>query len=135
MKLKGKTALITGGGTGIGRATALLLAEQGANIVINYSRSEESAIATKKEIEALGVEALTIQANVSKDDEVREMVNKTVEKFGRIDFLLNNAGTTNFVELNDLEGLKEEYWDNAFNVNSKGVFLTSRACASQLKAN
>ena len=135
MDLKGKTAIITGGGTGIGRATALMLAERGADIVINYSRSEESAIKTRDEVQSYGVKCIVVQADVSKDDEVRQLANKTIETFGRIDIVVNNAGTTDFVALDDLEGLKEEYWDRAFNTNAKGAFLVSRACAEQLKAN
>lgn len=135
MDLKGKTAIITGGGTGIGRAAALMLAERGANIVINYSRSIESAEETQADIKKLGVDCMTVKADVSKDDEVRQMAKKAIERFGRIDILINNAGVTDFVELNDLEGLKEEYWDRAFNINVKGVFFTSRACAEELKKN
>ncbi len=135
MNLQGKTALITGGGTGIGKATALMLAERGANIIINYSRSSDSANETRDEILKLGVKCLVIQADVSKDEEVRAMVKETMEQLGRIDIVINNAGTTDFVPLGDLEGLKEEYWDHALNTNVKGVFFVSRACSEQLKAN
>ncbi len=133
--VKGKVALITGAATGIGSSVAIMLAEKGANIVINYSKSAKDAEDTLKEVQGLGVEGITCQADVSKDAEVCQMVDKVIERFGRLDILVNNAGTTNFVELHDLEGLKEEHWDRAFNTNSKAIFFVSRACAEELKKN
>ncbi|MFB5660379.1 SDR family NAD(P)-dependent oxidoreductase [Alteribacillus sp. HJP-4] len=135
MKIDNKTAVITGAGTGIGRATALKLAEQGANIVLNYSRSKEEAEKTLREIESFGVKAFTYKADVSKVDEVEAMCKEAVDQFGSIDILINNAGATNFVELDDLDGMLEEYWDNTFNINVKGSFFVSRACAEELKKN
>ena len=135
MDIKGKVAIVTGGGTGIGRATTLMLAERGANVVINYSRSESDAEATLADVKQRGADGMIFKADVSKDAQVREMVKKTLERFGRVDIVVNNAGTTNHVALPDLEGLKEEYWDNAFNVNVKGHFFVSRACAGELKKN
>ena len=128
-----KVAIITGAATGIGRATALMLASQGVDIVINYSRSEREAREVKTEVEKLGVKALLYKADVSKDQQVRDMVKQTIEKLGRLDILVNNAGSTNFVNLEDLEGLKEEYWDRAMEVNAKGLFFASRAAAPELK--
>ncbi|MCM3716400.1 SDR family NAD(P)-dependent oxidoreductase [Halalkalibacter oceani] len=133
MSLKGKTAIITGGGTGIGRATALRLAEKGVNIVVNYSRSEQEAQATLEEIKALGVNGFVFRANVAEEGEIEAMVEETIKTFGQIDILVNNAGTTDFVELDDLAGLRSEHWDRAFSVNTKGVFMVSRACADHLK--
>lgn len=134
--LKGKVALITGAATGIGRAASLILAEKGANIVINYyPGTEKKAEDTFSEVQKFGVKGMIYPADVSKDAEVREMFNKAMELFGRLDILVNNAGVTNFVDLHDLEGLREEYWDRAFNVNSKAIFFTSRACAEELKKN
>ncbi|MFZ5942698.1 MAG: SDR family NAD(P)-dependent oxidoreductase [Bacillota bacterium] len=135
MDVKGKTALITGSATGIGRAAALELAKKGANVVINYSKSEKEARETLEEVLKIGVKAILIQADISQDDQVREMVREVESKFERIDILVNNAGTTNFVEFADLEGLKEEYWDRAFNTNVKSIFFAARACAEQLKKN
>lgn len=125
--------MITGGGTGIGRAIALLLAKEGVNIAINYSRSEEDAIKTCQEIEKLGVRSLYYKADVSKDEEVRAMVDKVVTEFGTLDILVNNAGMTHFVEHSDLEGMKDEYWDDIFGVNVKGMFFCCRAAAAELK--
>ena len=132
-KLAGKVALITGGGTGIGRAVALNLARAGADIGINYSRSAEEALKTQAEVKSLGVRCFIYLANVAKDTEVRDMVEKTVKDFGKLDILVNNAGMTHFVEHDDLEGMKEEYWDEIMAVNVKGMFFCSRAAAPELK--
>ncbi len=131
--LRGRTALVTGGGTGIGRAIALRLAREGINIVVNYSRSENEALEVEQTIVGMGVEAAAHKADVSNDGQVREMVAETLIRFGRLDILINCAGTTDFVALDDLEGLKEEYWDRAMDVNAKGIFLCCRAVAEELK--
>ncbi|MET3506590.1 SDR family NAD(P)-dependent oxidoreductase [Halalkalibacter oceani] len=131
--MEGKVALITGSSTGIGRAIALRLAKEGANIVINYSRSEKEAQETKKDIENLGVKCLVCKASVDDDEMVRRMVEETVKAFGRLDVLVNNAGVTNFVKHDDLEGLKDEYWDRVMNINVKGLFYCCRAAAPYLK--
>lgn len=127
MKLKGKVALITGGGTGIGRETALLFAQQGAAVAVNYSSSEKEALDTKSAIEGLGVPGAALKADISQNDEVRNMVDTVQKQFGRIDILVNNAGTTSFVPLEDLEGMTDEQWDRIFAVNVKGTFNCSRA--------
>ncbi|MDA8226158.1 MAG: SDR family oxidoreductase [Desulfitobacterium hafniense] len=133
--LKGKTALITGGGTGIGRSIALLLASHGVNIAINYSRSEKDASETKEEVLSKNVKSQIYKANVGTDSEVRQMMSDVIRDFGSLDILVNNAGVTHFVEHADLEGLKEEYWDNIMNVNVKGLFFCCRAAADELKKN
>lgn len=131
--LQGKTALITGGGTGIGRAIALLLARKGVNIALNYSRSEGDALQTQKEVKEHKVECHIYKANIAHDEEVRRMVNQVISDFGKLDILVNNAGMTRFVDHADLEGLKDEYWDEIFGVNVKGLFNTCRAAAEELK--
>lgn len=131
--LQGKTVLITGGGTGIGRAIALLLARKGVNIAINYSRSEAEALETQKDVQAMEVSCRIYQANVARDEEVRTMVGQVISDFGKLDILVNCAGTTKFVDHSDLEGLKDEYWDEIFGVNVKGVFNTCRAAADELR--
>lgn len=133
MNLQGRTVLITGGGTGIGRATALRLAQEGARIVINYARSAREAEQTGLDIEASGGSALVVQADVADRRQVEEMVAQIVAHYGTIDVVINNAGTTDFVALDDLAGMLDEYWDRAFNVNVKGMFHVSRACAEALK--
>lgn len=133
--LTGKVALITGGGTGIGRATALLLAAEGVDIAVNYSRSKEDAKKTVADIEALGRKAVALQANVADDASCRAMVDATVGELGRLDILVNNAGTTRKVDLDDLEGLTEEDWDSIVGVNVKGTFFCCRAAIPKMKAN
>ncbi|MFA5027280.1 MAG: SDR family oxidoreductase [Candidatus Methylomirabilota bacterium] len=130
---KGKVALITGGGTGIGRAVALGLATQGVNTVLNYSRSETEAAETAELVRAGGAACHLHAANVADDRAVRAMIASVVERLGRLDFLVNAAGVTDFVALTDLEGLKEEYWDRTLAVNVKGVFFVCRAAAPHLK--
>ncbi|MFA6506888.1 MAG: SDR family oxidoreductase [Treponemataceae bacterium] len=133
MDVKGKSVLISGGGTGIGRSCALRLAALGAKIAVNYSRSAEEAAATVAEILASGGKAVAIQADIAKDAEARAMAERVIAEFGRIDVLINNAGRTHYIEMADLDGVKEEQWDEIFNTNVKGTFLVTRACASALK--
>ncbi|MDR7866885.1 MAG: SDR family oxidoreductase [Sporomusaceae bacterium] len=128
-----KVALITGGGTGIGRAVALSLAAQGIDIVVNYSRSAKEADETAAAVRAAGAECLAEQADVADDAQVRRMVDNAVKRFGRLDYLVNSAGTTHFVDAGDLENMAGQYWDNIMSVNVKGVFFVCRACAPHLK--
>ncbi len=127
MSLSGKVALVTGGGTGIGRATVLLLAQEGADVAINYSRSEKEAEETAEAVKALGRKPFVVQANVVDDSAVRAMVSRTVGELGGLDILVNNAAITNWVDLKDLEGLTDELWEEVLDVNRKGTFHCSRA--------
>lgn len=128
-----KVALVTGGGTGVGRSTALQLARNGFDVAINYSRSETEAAQTKADVQQLGRQAITIKCDVSRDDDVRSMIDQCQEHFGRLDALVNNAATTHFVDLADLDGMKESMWDEILGVNLKGAFFVSRAAVSLLK--
>jgi 3-oxoacyl-[acyl-carrier protein] reductase len=128
-----KVILITGGGTGIGRETALRFAREGVHAAINYSRSVTEAEQTREDVESLGARGFCVKANVANDREVRDMVDAVIQEFGRIDILVNSAGTTDFVRHADLEGLKDEFWDRAFNVNVKGLFHSCRAVAGELR--
>jgi 3-oxoacyl-[acyl-carrier protein] reductase len=130
---KGRVALITGGGTGIGREVALMLAAQGVSSVLNYSRSEKEAAETAELVRARGASCLLYQANVADDGKVRAMIGAVVERLGRLDYVVNAAATTDFVALTDLEGLREESWDRTLAVNVKGVFFVCRAAALPLK--
>ena len=133
MQLSGKNAIVTGSAVGVGRATALALAKRGANVVVNYSRSEDEAKETVAEVERLGAKALLVRADVSQDKEVRAMVERAVDVFGSIHVLVNNAGTTAFVNFADLEGMTEDHWDRILAVNLKGPFFCSRAAAGPMK--
>jgi len=133
MEIRGKVALITGGGTGVGKGTALRLAQEGTNICINYAHSEKEANAAKAEVESLGVKCNVYKADVSNDQEVKAMIASVVKDFGQLDILVNNAGRTHFVSHNDLEGMKSEYFDDIFALNVKGTFFMCRAAAEFLK--
>jgi 3-oxoacyl-[acyl-carrier protein] reductase len=133
MRLKDQVALITGAGTGIGRATALKMAAEGAAVVVNYSRSKDEAEAVVALVRDAGGRAMAVQADISDDGRVRDMVGRAVSEWGRVDVLVNNAATTQFVELSDLEGLNEEVWDRILSVNVKGTFYCSRAVAPVMK--
>jgi 3-oxoacyl-[acyl-carrier protein] reductase len=128
-----KVAIITGSATGIGKAVAAGLARQGIHIVVNYSRSSAEAMQTAEEIRALGVSCLVEKADISDDDQVRRMVQNTVCRFGRLDYLVNSAGTTDYVPMNDLEGLLTEHWDRVMALNVKGLFFACRTAAPFLK--
>jgi len=122
--LDGKVALITGSSRGIGKAAALALAEQGGKIVVNYARASEAADAVVAQIEEMGTEAIALQADVSKADEVDALVKATMDKFGRIDVLVNNAGITRDTLL---LRMKPEDWQAVIDLNLTGVFLCCRA--------
>jgi 3-oxoacyl-[acyl-carrier protein] reductase len=133
MDVRGKTAIVTGSAVGVGRATALDLARRGANVVVNYSRSEDDAREALRLVEAAGTRALLVKADVSKDDQVQEMVRQAVATFDGLHILVNNAGMTHFVPFADLDGMKEQYWDDIYAVNVKGVFFCIRAAAKAMR--
>lgn len=135
MELKDKVALITGGGTGLGREIALQLAREGVHLAINYSRSREEAEQTVAEIKALGVQAQSFQADVSQVSQIKAMVAQVDEAFGRLDLLINNAGMTRFIPMTDIEAVKEEDWDTIFEVNTKGAFFAAQAVAPIMQRN
>ena len=135
MTLDGKAAIVTGSAVGIGRATALALARRGCHVVINYTRSEAEARATSQEIQKLGARALLHRCDVSDDAGVRAMVAAAEGAFGRLDVLVNAAGTTHFAPPEDLEAVTPEIWDRIFNVNVRGTFHVTRAAAPLLKSS
>lgn len=135
MELHNKVALVTGGGTGIGKAASLALSRLGAAVIVNYSRSLEDAEETVRRIQEEGGRAVAIQADVSRDEEVRRMVGKAVQLFGTVDVLVNNASITRHIPMNDLESATEEVWDELFDVNVKGMFFCARAVAPLMRSN
>lgn len=128
MRLRNKVAIVTGAGTGIGHAIALALAKEGANVVIGDIK-EDSAKTTATEIEAIGRKTLVVKCDVRSSSEVENMVQKTLEKFGKINILVNNAGVSTMALVVDMT---EEEWDFNLDVNAKGAFLCSRAVARQM---
>ncbi len=135
MQLTGKAAIVTGGGTGVGRATALALGRLGCSVLVNYSRSAAEAEATAAEVEALGVKAFAHRADVSDDAACRAMVAAAVKRFGRLDVLVNNAGTTRFIALKDLDDVNDDDWRKIFDVNVKGAFQAARAAKEAMLEN
>ncbi len=129
MQLEGKVALVTGASRGIGKAIALLLAENGADVAVNFAGSTAAAEAVAAEIEKMGRKAILVQGDVSKADVCAEMVDKVVKELGRIDILVNNAGITRDTLL---LRMKEEDWDAVLNTNLKGVFNCTKAAVKYM---
>lgn len=127
--LKGKTAVVTGASRGIGRAVALELAEQGANVVVNYSGSEAKAHEVVEAIKEMGGEAIAVRANVGNMEDVQAMMKEALAQFETIDILVNNAGITRD---NLLMRMKEDEWDDVININLKGVFNATKAVTRQM---
>jgi 3-oxoacyl-[acyl-carrier protein] reductase len=133
MELKGRVALVTGGAGGIGGAVVRSLANAGiGGIAINYRKSEKAAVELATELGRAGVNAQTVQADVQSDTQVRDMMKRIHEQFGRLDVLVNNAGVTYWVNLSDLEGLTDRIWDEILDINLKGAFRCARAAAPML---
>lgn len=122
--LQGKVAIVTGASRGIGRATALALAAEGAKVVVNYASSSSAADQVVAEITGIGGDAIALIADVSKADQVDALVDKTMEKWGRIDVLVNNAGITRDTLL---LRMKPEEWQAVIDLNLTGVFLCTKA--------
>ncbi len=123
MDLKEKTALVTGGSRGIGRAIAIKLASLGSDILFSYSSNEEKAKEVQLEIENMGRRVLAIKADVSKLNDVERMIQEGMNYFTKIDILVNNAGIT---KDNLLMRMSEEDWDSVFDVNLKGTFNVTK---------
>ena len=123
MRLSGKTTIVTGSRRGIGRAIALAMAREGANVVVS-DISREDCQKVVGEIEKLGRKGLALKCDVSDSEEVEDMVKRTVTEFGRVDILVNNAGIMDFKPFLELT---DEEWDKTLNVNLKGQFLCARA--------
>ncbi len=127
--LKDKVAVVTGASRGIGKAAALALASQGAKVVVNFARSNEAAEATVKEIMDIGGEAIALQADVSQSEQVDHLFKTTLDKFGRIDVLVNNAGITKDTLL---LRMKLEQWQAVIDLNLTGVFLCTKAVSKTM---
>jgi 3-oxoacyl-[acyl-carrier protein] reductase len=128
-------ALVTGGATGIGAAAVLALARAGYDVAINYSSSEKAARETAAAAEKLGTRTLLARCDVSDESGVRAMLKTIESEFGRLDVLINNAGTTAPWTPKDLESLSLEDWDRVFAVNVRGLFQVTRAAVPLLRAS
>ena len=125
---------MTGAASGIGRAAALALARAGYDVAINYSKSESAAKAVSGEAKKFGVKALLLRCDVADEAGVRAMLKAVEKEFGRLDVLVNNAGTTAEWKLKDLESISLEDWDRVFAVNVRGLFQVTRAAVPLLRA-
>ena len=132
MDIAGKAAIVTGAGTGVGRAVALQLARGGCSVLVNYCHSKEGAEKTAAEARELGVKAIAHQADVADDHACREMVARATRELGRLDVLVNNAGTTKFIPHAQLDAVTSEDWDQIIGVNLKGPFFCSRAAKAAM---
>jgi 3-oxoacyl-[acyl-carrier protein] reductase len=130
-----RAALVTGAASGIGCAVALALARAGYHVAINYSRSEKQAKTVSEDVKKHGVKALLLRCDVADEAGVRAMLKAVEERFGRLDVLINNAGTTAEWKHRDLESVSLEDWDRVFAVNVRGVFQVTRAAVPLLRAS
>jgi NAD(P)-dependent dehydrogenase (short-subunit alcohol dehydrogenase family) len=130
-----KVAIVTGSATGTGAAIAIQLAKKGYNVLVNYTKSKTEAEETVQLVEKEGVEALLHQADVSDDKQCRGMVAAAVEKWGRLDALVNNAGRTKFVPHQNMDDLSAQDFQDIYAVNTIGPFQMTRAAAPHLKAS
>lgn len=130
MRFKNKVAIVTGGSRGIGRAIALEFAKEGASVVVNYVKAEDKAKSLVMEIEKLGAKAIAVKCDVSKEQEVRKMIDQTLKTFGRLDILVNNAGIVFDIPFFDKT---TEHWKRTLDVNLMGVFFCSKYAAIQMK--
>jgi 3-oxoacyl-[acyl-carrier protein] reductase len=135
MDVEGRAGIVTGAGTGIGRATALALARRGCAVLVNYSRSREAAERVAEEVAAHGVRGFAHCCDVSDEAACSAMVETAVQTFGRLDILVNNAGTTSFIPHDRLEDVKVEDWDRILGVNLRGPFQCARAAKPALEAS
>lgn len=129
-----RVALVTGSATGIGRAAAWRFAERGYAVVVNYSKSQAEAEEAADGVRQRGADVRVVRADVGDDPAVRDLVEQSVEAFGGLDVLVNNAATTAFIPHHDLEALTEEVWNRILQVNVKGTFYACRAVMPHLKA-
>jgi glucose 1-dehydrogenase len=129
MELRDKVAIVTGASSGIGRAIALGFAKEGAAVAVNYARNVEGAESTVKEIESDGGRALTVQADISKPEEVKTLIGRTAREFGRLDVMVNNAGVEHKVPFLETP---LEVWEEVIAVNLTGPWLGCQEAARQM---
>ena len=135
MRLQGKVALVTGGGTGMGRAIASLFAAEGARVAVNYRASREESDAVVAGIIEAGGEAFAVQANVAVESDVRAMIEAIDARWGRLDVLVNNAGWSQVTPHAELDLLTDELWDRTLNINLRGAFYCVRQAVPLMRRN
>ena len=133
MDMEGGVAIVTGSSSGVGAACARQFAELGAHVVINYANNEAGARATEAACLAFGVETIVVRADVAQDDDCRRMVDAAQQKWGRVDALINNAGTTKFCAHDDLDGLSAADFQRIYGVNTIGAYQMTRAVTPHMK--
>ncbi|MEM8870444.1 MAG: glucose 1-dehydrogenase [Pseudomonadota bacterium] len=131
MKLTGKTAIVTGGGRDIGAAVAVKLASEGANVAINYFASSKGADETVAKIEAEGGKAIAVQGNLNKQEDITELVSKTVDAFGGVDILVNNAG--GLIARKKISEMELSHWEAVMTLNLTSTFMMTKACLAHMK--
>jgi 3-oxoacyl-[acyl-carrier protein] reductase len=134
MNLQGAVAIVTGSSSGVGAATARMLAEKGSRVLINCAHSVEAGERVVAQCKAFGVDAALCQADISVDADCRRVVNTALERWGRLDVLVNSAGTTKYVSHYNLEGLTSDDFMRILSVNTLGPFQMTRAVAPHMKA-
>jgi 3-oxoacyl-[acyl-carrier protein] reductase len=133
MKLEGSVCIVTGSATGTGAACAIQLAEKGCRVVVNYTKSEKDAAQTLDACTATGTEAIMVKADVAADVDCRALAKAALDKWGRIDALINNAGITKFAAAADLDGLDAADFQRLYAVNVIGPYQMIRACVPAMK--
>jgi 3-oxoacyl-[acyl-carrier protein] reductase len=133
MKLEGAVCIVTGSATGAGAACAIQLARKGCRVIVNYTKSEKEAKQTADACKATGAEAIVVRGDVGKDADCRALAQAALDKWGRIDALINNAGITKFTAAADLDGLDAEDFQRIYAVNVIGPYQMIRACAPAMK--
>ncbi len=133
MNLKDTVTIVTGSATGVGAAAALQIAAKGGKVVINYTKSEAEAKETAAACVKAGGEAIIVQGDIAEDAACKRLAQAALDKWGRIDALINNAGTTKFVAGHDLDGLSADDFARIFAVNVTGTFQMTRACVPAMK--
>ena len=133
MSSERKVAIVTGSATGLGAAAALMLAEKGWNVVINYTKSRKEAEETDAACRKAGAETLLVQGDVAEDADCRRMVEETIARWGRVDGLINNAGVSKFNNHANLDGVNKDDFLRIYSVNVIGAYQMTRACAAQMK--
>ncbi len=134
MSALNQVAIVTGGGTGVGQATSNQLAKLGWAVAVNYSRSREDAEATVAGIVDANGRAIAVRADVAVDQECRELVERTLATFGRIDLLVNCAGITDFIPFQNLDQVSDDVWERLYKVNVVGAFHCARAVREPMLA-